>query len=169
MVTFSQSTATQVFSKSCQQLVHVLHKPLWPWSHIVVCLSRPFFWSRPFHSCHQSLYCWFSIRHRDRPLQTPRVQTLDDDLDWCFRKSFLRDCGRLYRSRLFSPSVEHHQHFFNKSQKCVVQPNSWCHDFFLHSLPVTLPRVLDQSHRKYTNCEMEGAPVCASDAPPVAA
>ena len=50
--------------------------------------------------CHQCLYGWFSICHKHRPLQTPRFQTLDDDLDWGFRGSFLCDCNCLYRSRL---------------------------------------------------------------------
>ena len=31
---------------------------------------------------------------------------------------------------------EHHKHVFSRSEKCAVQPNSWCHHLLLSSLPV---------------------------------
>ena len=40
-------------------------------------------------------------------------------------------------SRLFFSKRKHHLLIFSKSEKCVVQPNSCCHDLSLVSFPVT--------------------------------
>ena len=116
----SQSTPPR-FSATPAQPVRVLHNPrglgVTSW---LACHNR-FLLSRQFHCSHQFLCCCFTICHRHRPLQTPRLQALDDHLDGGFRGSVLCDRSCLYRSRLFFSDREYHQHVFSKSEKCVVQ------------------------------------------------
>ena len=167
----AHSTAQEVSSDSvsCGNIdaTQVLSRPCTNWCafSIVVCLSRPFRLVSQVSRHHHCLCCWFSICHKHRSLQTPRFQTLDGDLDWCFRGSFL--CGRscLYCSRLFFPKREHHQHLFK-------QVRETCSPAKLAVSRCLFSRIFTSSidhAEKSTMCEMGDAPACAAGVPPIAA
>ena len=93
---------------------------------VITWLARDdrFLLSRQLHRSHQCFYCRFTVCHKHGPLQTPRLQALDDDLGLGFRGSFLFDRGCLCHSRLFFSKREHHQHVVTQPERRAVQPNS---------------------------------------------
>ena len=155
--------ATQVRSKPCSNWCAFSTSPLDLGSHKVAFPSRPFRLVSP--ASPQSSMLALLVCNKDGPLQTPRLQALDDDLDWRLGRSFLCDRSCLRCSRLFFAKREHHQHVVSRPERRAVQPISRCHDISLLSLP-DVPPVRDQSLRKDSSSETEGAPACAAGAPP---
>ena len=140
------------------------------WSHIVVCLSRPLLLVSP-DSLLSSMPCISgspsatSTYSSDPTLHclVPRHSIIHSKLSQVLTFTAAASNARDSSSRsvsITSVSSASPRNVQSSQTRGVMITSSLASCDF--------PRVFDRSHRKYTTSEMEDAPVCAADAPPVA-